>query len=109
MVAAGNAAATQTMCINETVVQFYAPQQRPDEVNPRLGCWGPRPDLVERGLGDHDGSIAAVMGLSIWRPGSTPPPSERVFLEALRDTLMEAVSYWVLTARKTAGPVDRLN
>jgi hypothetical protein len=108
--AAANAWAYMTNRLNETVVQFYAPQPRPqNELNPRLGCWGPRPDLVERGLGDHDGAIAAVMGLSIWRPGSNPPVSEQVFLEALRDTLLESVSYWVVLAQKTAGPVDRLN
>ena len=26
-----------------------------------------------------------------------------------RDTLVEALSYWVVVAQKTAGPQDRLN
>src|SRR3954451_23818419 len=39
--------------LTETVVDFYAPRPRiPGEPNPRLGCWGVRPDLIEAGLGE---------------------------------------------------------
>jgi hypothetical protein len=96
--------------LTETVVQFYAPRPRPTgELNPRLGCWGPRPDLSQEGLAESDCAIAVVLGLSIWLPGAQPPVHEEVFLEALRDTLVEVLSYWVVVAQRTAGPSDRRN
>jgi hypothetical protein len=96
--------------LNETVVQFYTPSPRPTgELNPRLGCWGPRPDLIEEGLAESDCSIAAILGLSIWVPGASPPVDDTLFLEALRDTLVEVLSYWVVVAQRTAGPQDRRN
>ncbi|MDQ3809626.1 MAG: hypothetical protein M3336_04985 [Chloroflexota bacterium] len=109
--ACGNVWAYLTNRLTETVVQFYAPRPRPTttELNPRLGCWGPRPDLVEQGLADSDCAIAVVLGLSIWLPGARPPVDDQVFLQALRDTLVEAVSYWVVVAQRVAGPRDRQN
>ena len=108
--ACANVWAFLTNRLNETVVQFYSPRPRPTgELNPRLGCWGPRPDLVEDGLADSDCAIAAVLGLSIWLPGADPPVDDSVFLEALRDTVVESLSYWVVVAQKTAGPQDRRN
>jgi hypothetical protein len=105
--ACSNVWAYLTNRLNETVVQFYSPRPRPTgELNPRLGCWGPRPDLVNQGLAESDCAIAAVLGLSIWLPGANPPVDDGVFLEAIRDTLVEALSYWVLVARRTP---DRRN
>jgi hypothetical protein len=96
--------------VNETVVQFYTPRPRDTgELNPRLGCWGPRPDLVEQGLAESDAAIAVVLGLSVWVPGASPPVDDMLFLEALRDTLVEVLSYWVVVAQRTAGPQDRRN
>jgi hypothetical protein len=108
--ACANVWAFLTNRLNETVVQFYSPRPRPSgELNPRLGCWGPRPDLIEEGLADSDCAIAVVLGLSIWIPGTNPPVDDIVFLEALRDTLVESLSYWVVVGQKTAGPQDRRN
>lgn len=108
--ACANVWAYLTNRLNETVVQFYSPRPRETgELNPRLGCWGPRPDLIEVGLAESDCAIAAILGLSIWLPGATPPVHEEVFLEAVRDTLVEALSYWVVVAQRTAGPRDRNN
>lgn len=97
--------------LTETVVQFYAPRpnEQTGEANPRLGCWGARPDLVSLGLGGSDCAIAVLLGLSIWTPGARPPVDDQTFLEALRDTLVEAVSYWMVVAQRTAGPRDRRN
>ncbi|MCA1645469.1 MAG: hypothetical protein LC797_08385 [Chloroflexi bacterium] len=40
----------------------------------------------------------------------TPSPRSTGELNPrLRDTLVEAVSYWVLVAQRTAGPIDRRN
>jgi hypothetical protein len=108
--ACANVWAYLTNRLNETVVQFYAPRPRPTgELNPRLGCWGARPDLIEHGLADSDCAIALVLGLSIWLPGAKPPIDDQVFLEAIRDTLVEALSYWMVVAQKAAGPQDRRN
>lgn len=108
--ACSNVWAFLTNRLNETVVQFYAPRPRSTgELNPRLGCWGPRPDLIEAGLAESDCAIAVVLGLSVWVPGANPPVDDSVFLEALRDTVVESLSYWVVVAQKTAGPLDRNN
>jgi hypothetical protein len=108
--ACANVWAYLTNRLTESVVQFYSPKPRASgELNPRLGCWGPRPDLVDQDLGDSDCAIAVMMGLSIWLPGANPPVDDLVFLEALRDTLVEALSYWVVVAQRTAGPQDRRN
>ncbi len=89
--------------LTETIVQFYAPRPREGgDLNPRLGCWGPRPDLVEKGLGQSDCALATIVGASVWIPGANPPAHERTFLDAVADTLVEAVSYWVLVAEKAA-------
>jgi hypothetical protein len=96
--------------LTETVVQFYAPRPRDTgELNPRLGCWGPRPDLQAQGLSDSDVSIAVVLGLSIWTPGANPPVDDQVFLESLRDTLVEVLTYWTVVARRATGTQDRKN
>jgi hypothetical protein len=108
--ACANVWAFLTNRLNETVVQFYTPRPRPTgELNPRLGCWGPRPDLIESGQAESDCAIAAVLGLSIWLPGASAPVDDTVFLEALRDTVVECLSYWVVVAQKSAGPHDRRN
>jgi hypothetical protein len=108
--ACANVWAYLTNRLTETVVQFYAPKARETgELNPRLGCWGPRPDLVEEGLADSDCAIAVVLGLSIWLPGASPPVDDQVFLEALRDTLVQTLGYWVVVAHRVAGPQDRRN
>jgi hypothetical protein len=108
--ACANVWAYLTNRLNETVVQFYTPSPRlTGDLNPRLGCWGPRPDLIKDGLAGTDSAIAAVLGLSIWVPGASPPVDDGLFLEALRDTLVEALSYWVVVAQRTAGPQDRRN
>ena len=115
--ACANAWAYLANRLTETVVQFYAPRPRETgEPNPRLGCWGPRPDLVPLGLGESDCAIAAILGLSVWVPGARPPTDDTTFLEALRDTLVEALAYWVVLAerarprpRPAAPPLDRRN
>jgi hypothetical protein len=108
--ACANVWAFLTNRLNETVVQFYAPRPRPSgELNPRLGCWGPRPDLIEVGDAQSDCAIAVVLGISIWQPGASPPVDDGIFLEALRDTVVECLSYWVVVAQKTVGPQERKN
>jgi hypothetical protein len=87
--------------LTEAVVDFYAPRQRlPGEPNPRLGCWGPRPDLVERGLAETDCGLAVVIGLATWTVGARPVGAERDLLERLADEVVRSLGYWVLVARR---------
>ncbi|MFN0073175.1 MAG: hypothetical protein ACKVVP_16970 [Chloroflexota bacterium] len=99
-----------TTKITEAVVDYYAPQRRPDgDLNPRLGCWGIRPDL-HRGGGHDDCGIALLVGISTWVVGAEPRGSELDFLRRLRDAVTESLAYWVLTAQKQAeqqaSPLD---
>lgn len=108
--ACSNLWAYLTNRVTETVVQFYAPRPRENgELNPRLGCWGPRPDLVSRGMAESDCALGVVLGVSIWLPTANPPVDDGLFLEAMRDTLIEALSYWVVVAQRTSMTDTRRN
>jgi hypothetical protein len=88
--------------LTETVVDFYDPQPRfPGEPNPRLGCWGARPDLVERGLGEHDCGLAVVIGLATWTVGSRPMGTDRELVERLAEAVVRCLAYWVLAAQRS--------
>jgi hypothetical protein len=88
--------------LTEAVVDFYDPQQRiPGEPNPRLGCWGPRPDLIERGLGEHDCGLAIVIGLATWTVGSRPMGTDKELVERLAEAVVRCLAYWVLAAQRT--------
>ena len=91
--------------LTEAAVDFYDTQPLPSgELNPRLGCWGTRPDLVDTALED-DCSLAVVVGISIWRTGSRPRGSHIDFVRELGATLAEVLAYWVLRIEqdRTAG------
>ena len=89
-----------TTKVTEAAVDYYAPQRRPDgDLNPRLGCWGIRPDLYARGSRDDCG-LALLVGVSTWTLGAEPRGSELDFLRRLRDGVVESLAYWVLTAER---------
>ena len=82
--------------LTETTVDFYDPKPlESGEPNPRLGCWGTRPDLLEVAAED-DCSLAVVVGISIWRVGSRPRGGPLEFVRELGATLAEVPAYWVL-------------
>jgi hypothetical protein len=86
--------------LTETTVDFYDPRPRPNqELNPRLGCWGTRPDLraAER---EDDCTLAVVVGISTWRVGARPRGSSADYVRELGETLAEVLDYWVLTAER---------
>ncbi|HYU19748.1 MAG TPA: hypothetical protein VEQ11_13755 [Chloroflexota bacterium] len=86
--------------LTELTVDFYDPRPRPDgALNPRLGCWGTRPDLRAAGRED-DCTLAVVAGISIWRPGSRPRGSAHDYARELGETLAEVLAYWVLTVER---------
>jgi hypothetical protein len=87
--------------LTEATVDFYGPAQRlPGEPNPRLGCWGPRPDLVESGLAESDCGIAIVIGIATWTVGARPMGSDDDYLERLAEAVTRSLGYWVLVAQR---------
>ena len=94
--------------LTEATVDFYDSKQPPTgELNPRLGCWGTRPDLLESAPED-DCSLAVVVGISIWRPGSRPRGSQLDFVRELGATLAEVLAYWVLRIEQDRSAGHRL-
>jgi hypothetical protein len=91
--------------LTEAAVDFYDPRPTPSgELNPRLGCWGTRPDLLDVAPED-DCSLAVVIGISIWRVGARPRGSHLDFVREVGATLAEVLAYWVLRIEqdRTAG------
>jgi hypothetical protein len=94
--------------LTEATVDFYDSKQPPTgEPNPRLGCWGTRPDLLEVAAED-DASLAVVVGISIWRTGSRPRGSHIEFVRELGATLAEVLAYWVLRIEQDRTAAHRL-
>lgn len=89
--------------VTEAAVDFYAPRPLPGgEPNPRLGCWGLRPDLREQG-NRSECALAVVMGISVATQGARPVGDERAYLRRLRDAVAESLAYWVLVGLRE-GP-----
>ena len=87
--------------LTEAVVDFYGPRPRLEgEPNPRLGCWGPRPDLSERGMAANDCGLAVVIGLATWTAGARPLGNDQDLLERLFEAVVGALGYWVLVAQR---------
>ena len=94
--------------LTEATVDFYDPKPlETGEPNPRLGCWGTRPDLLEIAPED-DTSLAVVVGISIWRVGSRPRGSSLDFVRELGVTLAEVLAYWVLRIEQDRSAGHRL-
>jgi hypothetical protein len=62
------------------------------EPNPRLGCWGPRPDLLP--LGESDCFTALVLGLAIDTRAATRRPSSAVLAQQLSAAVLRALRGW---------------
>jgi hypothetical protein len=93
--------------LTEATVDFYGPVQRlPGEPNPRLGCWGPRPDLLESGLAESDCGIAVVIGIATWTIGARPLGSDDDYLEQLAEATTRSLAYWVLVAQRQQARRD---
>lgn len=94
--------------LTEAAVDFYDPKPlETGELNPRLGCWGTRPDLLEVAPED-DCSLAVVVGISIWRVGARPRGSHIEFVRELGATLAEVLAYWVLRIEQDRSADHRL-
>ena len=94
--------------LTEVAVDFYDPKPlETGELNPRLGCWGTRPDLLEVAPED-DCSLAVVVGISIWRVGARPRGGPTEFVRELGATLAEVLAYWVLRIEQDRAAGHRL-
>ncbi|MGE3269043.1 MAG: hypothetical protein AB7P40_09865 [Chloroflexota bacterium] len=94
--------------LTELTVDFYDPQPLDNgELNPRLGCWGTRPDLLESAPED-DASLALVVGISIYRIGYNPRGRHVDFIRELGATLAEVLAYWVLRIEQDRTSAHRL-
>jgi hypothetical protein len=62
------------------------------EPNPRLGCWGPRPDLVN--LGDDDGATALILGVAIDTRRARRPGRHRLLILATRSAVVASLRQW---------------
>lgn len=93
--------------LTEATVDFYDPRPGPNgELNPRLGCWGTRPDLMDTAMED-DCSLAVVVGISTLRAGSRPRGSNADFVRELGMTLAEVLAYWVLRIEQDRSQLHR--
>jgi hypothetical protein len=84
--------------LQEAVRTVYAlPATEGGEPNPRLGCWGHRPDL--RGQGDSDCYIALVLGVAVDTRPAGRRPSQVEVARALAAALLAALRRWEAAAR----------
>lgn len=63
------------------------------EPNPKLGCWGPRPDLAQAGE-DDDGATALVIGVAIDTRDALRPRRHRLLTLALRSAVIASLRQW---------------
>ncbi|MPZ14146.1 MAG: hypothetical protein GEU73_06925 [Chloroflexi bacterium] len=75
--------------------------------NPRLGCWGPRPDLAE-GEPD-DAATALVMGIAVDKASASRPGRHELLVLAVRSAVVATLRHWVAAARPARGSSPRAN
>lgn len=83
--------------LQEITIAAYALEPDPDgEPNPRLGCWGPRPDLA---IGvESDCHTALVIGLAVDTRMAHRHPATGVLAQQLAAALLRALREWEATA-----------
>jgi hypothetical protein len=72
------------------------PQPADAEPNPRLGCWGPRPDLAD--LGESDCTTAVVLGVAIDTRAARRQPSSALLAQQLAAAVLRALRGWEAAA-----------
>ena len=75
--------------------------------NPRLGCWGPRPDLAASDV--DDGATVLVMGLAIDTRSAAYPERHNLLALAVRSAVVAALRRWAAEARLKRPPDPRAN
>lgn len=62
------------------------------EPNPRLGCWGARPDLAA--LGESDCTTALVLGIGVDTRAAGQRPTSAVLAQQLAAAVLRALRRW---------------
>ncbi len=83
--------------IQDAIGDAYAlgPSDDP-EPNPRLGCWGPRPDFL--GQGDSDCHTALILGVAVDTRPAGQRPSSAALAQALAAAVLRALREWEAAA-----------
>jgi hypothetical protein len=86
-----------TVALQEITIAAYALEPDPSgEPNPRLGCWGPRPDLA---IGvESDCHTALVIGLAVDTRAASRRPATGPLAQSLAAALLRALREWEATA-----------
>jgi hypothetical protein len=83
--------------LQEATMAAYALAPTDDgEPNPRLGCWGPRPDLAAGR--DSDCNTALVVGLAVDTRAAARRPASPVLAQRLAVALLGALRRWEAAA-----------
>jgi hypothetical protein len=79
--------------LQDTIVEAYGLEPDPTgEPNPRLGCWGPRPDLA---IGvESDCHTALVVGLAVDTRTAARRPQSAVLAQQLAAALLRSLREW---------------
>jgi hypothetical protein len=64
--------------------------------NPRLGCWGPRPDLAKADA--DDGATAFILGVATDRTRATREPREDLLILSIRSAIVVSLRRWASEA-----------
>ncbi|HEY7066489.1 MAG TPA: hypothetical protein VII06_33765 [Chloroflexota bacterium] len=87
--------------VQDAVAEAYALGPSDEaEPNPRLGCWGPRPDLA--GQGDSDCYTALVLGIAVDTRAAGRRPSSTALAQVLAAAVLRGLRDW--EAAIAAGP-----
>lgn len=70
-------------------------------INPKLGCWGPRPDLAAAGT-DDDSATALMIGVAVHRGGATQTPDPKLLVLAVHSAMVASLRSWAAAARATS-------
>ena len=77
-------------------------------VNPKLGCWGPRPELLDEGV-DDDSATAVMIGVAVDRREAARVPNPELFVLAVRSGLVAGLKSWYEAARSRASASHKRN
>jgi len=84
--------------VSATVQEAFALAPSDDgEPNPRLGCWGARPDLAD--LGESDCTTALVLGIGVDLRAARQRPGSALVAQQLAAALLRALRAWERAVR----------
>ncbi|MBX5490082.1 MAG: hypothetical protein IRZ14_02905 [Chloroflexi bacterium] len=85
--------------IQAAVQEAFALEPRDDsEPNPRLGCWGARPDLAD--LGESDCTTALVLGIAVDTRAAHRQPGSALVAQHLAAAVLRALRGWEAAATR---------